>query len=168
MPKNDDFLRDYHNESHTRMRQTSDCEFKLLGFALVFYPIITVAVVTLFRGLKEDGGWVSPAEFRWVCIGAALSILLTTSFMTKKIVDMHATYHRVGQSVRKVWRYFEMEKKGIYLQGEVIIPEKDVSINPNEGYGTGKGFLWSIFILWSMAIPIIVFALWTLANRVSG
>jgi hypothetical protein len=47
--------------------------------------------------------------------------------MTTKIVDMHGTYLRIGQSVRKVWRYFDMDKQGTYLSGEEIIPKKDLS-----------------------------------------
>lgn len=159
MPKNDDFLKEYFKESQARMRQTSDVEFRLLQFLLLTYPIIGVVIVTLYGDITETGSLLDRTTFWRVCIGAAVSLFVITALITFKIHDMHKTYNRIGRAVRKVWRYYQLEQADIYLEGEWIVQPEEVTTVPSKGYGAGKGYFWTIFILWAMASPMIILSI---------
>ena len=149
MCKNDDFLRDYYRESQENMRFRSGVEYRLLQFLLLFFPIIGLAIVTLYNSSIEEGAFLK------ISVGAALFILLVTICITIKICAEHKNYRNMGQSIKKVWRYFKLQEDGIYLPDNRIIPEELVDLEPNKGYGSGKGHIFTLVIIWMMALAMI-------------
>lgn len=150
MPKDDNFLKDYYRESQELMRFRSGIEYRLLQFLLLFYPIIGVAMATLFKSSVDED------VFLWISVGATLFIILVTLFITIKIFAEHKNYHNVGQSVKKVWRYFQLHEVGVYLEKESVIPAELVDIDTDKGYGSGKGHIYTLIIIWVMALAMIL------------
>lgn len=150
MPSYDEFLIEYFKQSQERMRHTSDVELRLLQFLLLFYPIIGVAVVTLYN---------SPIDrtiFSFISFGAAVFLLLITWRIDVKIRAEHNTYREIGQAVKKVLRYYKLSEQGAYISGERIIPEEEVTLDQNKGYGAGKGYRRTLCIVWSMASAMFI------------
>jgi len=131
------------------MRHTSDVELRLLQFLLLFYPIIGVAIVTLYRSS------IDPTTFSYLSFGAAGFLLLITWRIDVKIRAEHKTYREIGQAVKKVWRYFKLSEEGAYIEKERIIPEEEVALDPHKGYGAGKGYRRTLWIVWLMAFAMI-------------
>ncbi len=146
--KDDDFLREYFKESQAFMIYRSGVEYRLLQFLLLFYPIIGLIFSTLYE---------SPIDSRlFLCltIGVALALIFITILVNNKICAEHETYRKVGLSIQKVWTYFRLAEKGAYLDNDSIVPE-DV-IDERKGYGTGKGYLKTLWIVWALAIVVIL------------
>jgi hypothetical protein len=144
MPKNDSFLIEYFKQCQERMRHTSDTELKLLQFLLLFIPIIGALMAALYDST------IDRIAFMHLSVGVSVFLILVTYFIDGKIRAEHKTYHDVGQSVKKVWRYFELHELGSYIKDEFIIEQEKVHIDRDKGYGAGKGYIRTLWIVWSI------------------
>jgi len=149
MPRDDNFMSEYFKQSQERMRHTSDTELRLLWFLLLFFPIIGVMMATLY------GSEIERTAYLFLSIGVSVVFLIVTLFMDIKIRAEHNTYREIGQSVKKVWRYFQLSDEGAYLEKERIIPEEEVVPDPHKGYGAGKGYRRTIYIVWTLTVAMI-------------
>ncbi len=149
MPRNEEFLRDFFKESQEHMRFRSGVEYRLLQFLLLFYPIIGVVMATLYRSSVDQKAYF------WLSIGATAFLVIITVLITIKICAEHKTYRNVGQSVKKVWRYFKLQEVGAYLENDRMIAEDVVNLDPDKGYGTGKGYILTLLIVWAMALAMM-------------
>lgn len=144
--KDDDFLKEYSRDSQAFMIYRSGVEFRLLQFLLLFYPIIGLIFSTLYE---------SPIDsklFLYLTIGVSVALIVITILVHNKICAEHETYRKVGLSIQKVWKYFRLAEEGAYLNGDSIVPE-DV-IDEANGFGTGKGYLRTLGIMWALAIVV--------------
>jgi hypothetical protein len=148
MKPNDDFLQKYLADVRDEMKWRRELEFRLLQFLLVFYPIIGTAMVTLYQTS------ISPTIYMVLSIGASLFILPATLFVTNRITLEHKAYAGLAKTVIKIWKYFGLFESGTYIKDETII---DPSLqNPKTGFGQGKGYLRTLYLIWTVTAAMIV------------
>ena len=150
MPTSDPFLTEYFKQCQERMRHTSDTELKLLNFLLLFVPIVGALMAALYNST------IGRIAFMHLSVGVSVFLILVTYFIHDKICAEHKTYHDVGQSVKKVWRYFELHELGAYLKDEFIIEEEKVHLDRDKGYGAGTGYIRTLWIVWSITGVMVV------------
>ena len=144
MPKIDDFLKEYYLDTQITMRSRSETEYRLLNMFIVVNPIIITAIFALSE-LVDD-----KVLFLALTLSVATLLAMLTILLTLKIKAEHEIYVQLGQHVVKVWKYFGLFEKGVYINDAIL--EKTV-----EDYGTGEGYLRTLRILWG--IPIFTSAI---------
>ena len=142
MPKDQEFLRVLFSENQSSMRFRSSTEYKLLQAFMVVVPVTIAAVV----GLND----VVTNEALYIVMTGSLALLLTafTIVITMKINAEHKIYEEIGAQNVRIWEYFELFDKGVYLEDKSILDEGA------RRYGTGQGHKKTINILWVVTILV--------------
>jgi hypothetical protein len=148
MAKSDVFLTEFFKQCQEKMRQTSDLEFRLLWFLLLFFPVVGVMVYSLYNLPLASGAYFG------ISITIAVFLLVIAGFMTIKICYLHKTYNEIGQYTKKVWRYFELSTSGAYLGDSYIVPKEIVDKSPLKGMGAGKGYRQTLLIIWTLTLTM--------------
>ncbi len=146
MPKNEEFLKQLFVESQKLMLYRSEVEYKLLNV----FILINSAVISVTFG--SYGLIVNKYAF----LGATLSVLIFVTILTfviyLKVQREHKIYEKVGQQIVRIWEYFDLFKKGVYLKDASILNEDA------KNYGKGRNYLGtiSIFVVITIMTDIIL------------
>jgi hypothetical protein len=146
--RNDEFVKVYYSELQQDMRWRKEVEFKLITFILTFYTILGGALSFILNSTI-----VSAISKLLVSFSVCLMILCFTFFIVHRIKQDHKIYNELGLSAKNVWKYAGITRLN-------ILPEKW------EKYGTGKGYLFTIRIIWAitliLTISILLIAIFSL------
>ena len=146
---NDEFLIEHFKQSQEEMRWRKNVEFRFLQFTLVFYSAVTAAMVALYQSK------VVKMYYFYFTIAACIFIILLSISIHRKINADHKAYEKIGEGVRKIWRYFELFEKGKYLTTESMLPENP--LDSEKGYGKGDGYKRTLWIIWIVAGGMVIF-----------
>jgi len=156
MPANDDFLREFFVDCQNAMRHRSETEYKLLNL----FMILNAAIISVVIGVDEFV--TDNVKFIGVTFSMVAFLTFITILVHNKIKAEHEIYEKLGQQVVKIWEYFELFKKGAYIDNDMILDEEA------RNYGKGKGYLRTLHILWGMTIItdtiLIIFGIIKLAS----
>ncbi|KYK35825.1 MAG: hypothetical protein AYK18_12720 [Theionarchaea archaeon DG-70] len=145
MPKDDKFLREFFVECEKAMQWRSETETKLLNIFMILNPIIVTAIL----GINE---LVSDKRiFLCLTLLMAAFLILITMLLTSIIKAEHKAYEVIGKQVIKIWEYFKLFEKGAYIDNDAILEDEA------RDYGTGKGYLRTLYILWVITIMVNAF-----------
>ena len=147
MPISNSFLQTLYHDSREEMRWKSEIEHKLTSLMITLYTIITAAIAGVNRFIKDQ------RLSQILTVILILLLLTATYYVTKKITSEHLVYERIGETVIKVWRFFRLFDKGVYLKDDAILDERA------KNFGKGQGYRETERILWVMTLIIIVFSL---------
>lgn len=147
MPKDNDFLLEYFRDCQSEMRWRRENEFRLANLLIALYPI-TLAAMAAASGLVSDRLLYSSST-----IAVASLLLALTFFVAFKISEEHKIYESVGRVVVRIWTYYELFKVGIYIPDQAILDQK------SKEYGTGKGYIRTVRILWALTFIVALMIL---------
>lgn len=142
MSKDGDFLIEYFKDCQSEMRWRRENEFRQLNLLIALYPIILTAMTAV-------SGFVSDRLLYLASTTAvALLLLALTAFVAFKISEEHKIYEVVGGVVVRIWTYYQLFEGGAYIPKEAILDQKSTE------YGTGKGYLRTLWILWALTFTV--------------
>ena len=150
MKADDGFLKEQFKEIQAQMRFTSEVEFRLLQYLLLFYPIVGLIFTTLY------GSPIDSKIFLYLCIAVSIILIAIIIPIHIKICAEHRKYRDLGEYTQQIWKYFRLTERGAYLDDDIILPEKVLG---KKGFGTGTGYIKTLLILWTISIVFAGFIL---------
>jgi hypothetical protein len=111
---------------------------------VIIFPVTITASIAISQFIKNNGLYLALVSF------ISLFLIILTKSISIKVHSEHKTYKAIAESMRNIWKYFELTKKGSYLTGDTIQ-------GPGwEKFGDGSGYKDSLRILWAITFVIIV------------
>jgi hypothetical protein len=108
------------------------------------FIILNPIIITAIRGINElvSDKWI----FLSLTFSMATFLTVLTILIISKIKAEHEIYEKIRQQVVKIWEYFKLFEKGVYIEDDIILDKEAKS------YGKGKGHLKTLHILGGMTI----------------
>lgn len=137
--KDENFLTTFFIEQKKDLTWRRDIEFRLLQYIFAFYPIILVAITTLYNSKIDSDA------FMLLSIGFCVLLFLITTAISYNIYHQHKIQKEIANDILKVYQYFELFEAGVYLKDSILPTKLKDSQN---GFGAGKGFRQIVLIIW--------------------
>ena len=146
-----DFLKKFYELQYKRLEWHSKIEYRLLNIFIIILPVIITGSIAINEFITDNIAYLV------LVVSMSIFLIILALLIWVKVNAEHKTYVAIAEDMKNVWKYFELNKKGAYLAGDMILTKDWEEIGKGSGYKKTLYILWAITI--SISIVLILFGL---------